>query len=228
MSDAGHEGPGPDLHSRYFFLSYAHSPPVEGYPETKPDQLVSEFFHDLTAEVERHTSQRLTGFFDQKIPVDSNWEKALSQALSAAEVFVPLCSPRYLAGAWPGREWACFWDRAAKSGLPYPGQRFVPVLWTPLSEAHDRPDLREALALGADHPDYAENGLRALLKIDPYRPSYEAVVSQLAERIVMVAEESQLEPSAVQDIDKVESEFVLEANLGDFTVKVVAPTTRTA
>jgi FxsC-like protein len=230
MSDTGGAGSGPGQHSRYFFLSYAHSPPLEGYPEADPDQLVREFFVDLVAAVERHTSRRsgsMPGFFDQEIPVDSNWKEALSQALSAAEVFVPLYSPRYVAGAWPGREWACFRQRMETAGLPDPEQRFLPVLWTPLPDAQDPPGLREALALGPDDPDYAENGLRALLKIRPYRESYEAVVSQLAERIVRVADESPLEPSAVPDIDKVESEFRPKAQLAVFAVKVAAPTTRT-
>lgn len=232
MSDTGNAEEAPGVDSRYFFLSYAHSAPIEGYPDENPDEWVSKFFADLAAAVEQHPARRSRlkpGFFDQKIPVDSNWKESLRQALSIAEVFVPLFSPRYLASSWPGREWACFEQRMAQAGLPDPGRRFVPVLWTPLPEARDLPGL-ETLYLGPGTPnyveDYAENGLRALLKIEPFRDSYEAVVSQVAERIVMVTEESVLEPSPVPDIDKVQSAFLPKRPLAIFTVEVAAPTSR--
>jgi len=83
------------------------------------------------------------------------------------------------------------------------------------------------LALGADQPRYAEAGLRALLKIASYRASYEAVVDELAARIVVLAENLPIEPSEVQDIDKMTSPFSPDSRLAVFAIETAAPTTST-
>jgi FxsC-like protein len=215
----------------YFFLSYAHSDPLAGYPDANPDKLVEEFFAELSEAVGRLASPRLRtalGFYDQGIPVASDWKVSLTWALSAAQVFVPLYSPGYLAKSLPGREWECFRKRVEDMGLVDPLERFTPVLWTPLPETHSRvPGLEEALALGADQPGYAENGLRALLKIGWYRDSYKALLNRLAERIVMLAEDFPIEPSEVQDINEMTSPFSPDSRLAVFAIEVAALTTST-
>ncbi len=213
----------------YFFLSYAHSPPLEVYQQEDQDRWVGRFFRDLNAAVRRYASPGSglsAGFFDQEIPLSSDWKASLNQALGTAEVFVPLYSPGYFARSWPGREWACFHQRVTQAGIAAPLRRFVPVLWVPLSGQQDAPGLRDALAYSASVPEYAENGLRALLRLRPYRDSYMAVVQQLAKRIVVVAEESQLAPSDATDIDELKSPFAPEAASATFMVAVVAPTAR--
>jgi FxsC-like protein len=212
--------------SRYFFLSYAHSPPLEGSLRANPDRWVRKFFGDLTISVERHASRQprlAPGFFDQDIPLSSDWKASLTRALSTAEVFVPLYSPGYFARSWPGREWACFMQRLAGSGLARPEDRFVPILWIPLPAEQDPPGLRQALAVGASEAAYAENGLRALLRLTPYRASYDLVVDRLAAKIVELAETAPLPRSAAPDIDAVTSPFKLEASTAVFTVTVAAP-----
>jgi FxsC-like protein len=84
-----------------------------------------------------------------------------------------------------------------------------------------------ALALGTDHPAYAENGLRALLKIGLYRDSYEAVVSRLAARIVVLSENFPIQPHEVQDIDDMTSPFSPDSRLAVFAIETAAPTTNT-
>ena len=221
----------PSGESLYFFLSYAHSDPLAGYPDANPDKLVGEFFGDLADAVRRQASPRPgspPGFYDQEIPVASDWKVSLSWALSTAQVFVPLYSPGYLAKSLPGREWECFRTRMEDMGVPDPGQRFAPVLWIPLRETQDQvAGLEEALALGADHPDYADNGLRALLKIGPYRDSYEAVVNRLAQRVVTLAENFPIQPYEVQDIDEMTSPFSPDSRLAVFDIQTAAPTTST-
>ena len=217
--------------SPYFFLSYAHSDPLAGYPDANPDKLVGEFFGDLGDAVRRWGSLPpgfAPGFYDQEIPVASDWKVSFTRALSAAQVFVPLYSPGYFARSLPGREWECFLKRMEDMGLPDPRQRFAPVLWTPLGEAQDPgAGLAEALALGADQPGYAENGLRALLKIGWYRDSYEAVVDRLAKRIVMLAKDFPIPPSEVQDINEMTSPFSPDSRLAVFAIQTAAPTTST-
>jgi FxsC-like protein len=222
---------GTAAHGSYFFLSYAHFPPlagtlVEGMADP-PDEWVRMFFRDLTEAVKLSASSppSAPGFFDEEIPVGSDWKAELSQALGTAQVFVPLFSPDYLTKSWPGREWACFERRMKSAGISDPLHRFAPVLWVPLP-ANQRPEgLQEALDLAPDVASsaYRENGLRALLALTPYRRWYEMIVRRLADRVVELAEQTPTEPSAV-DIDQVESKFSNDANLAAFVIVVAAPT----
>jgi FxsC-like protein len=225
MADNGDVRETPNISVLYFFLSYAHSDPSAGYLEPDPDQLVREFFMDLSAAIRRYASRQaqfVPGFFDQEIPVGSDWKKSLTRALGSAEVFVPLYSTKYVTKSLPGREWACFRKRMELAGLPDPMLRFVPVLWTPLAETQDPPGLQEGLALDPDKPDYAENGLRALLQIKSYHHSYQVVVDALAKRIVELAERFPVGPSLAPDIDKMESAFMPESHLAVFGIETAA------
>jgi FxsC-like protein len=216
----------------YFFLSYAHSPPLAGalgedLPDA-PDKWVRDFYDDLAAAVQARASREsglVPGFYDQEIPIGSDWKATLSTALGTAEVFVPLYSPEYLSKSWPGREWACYEQRLTMAGIPNPLQRFAPVLWIPLPAGQEPRGLQEAKSLvpSSAGDDYRENGLRALLRLTPYRRSYDLVVDQLAEHIVQLAEKSPMEPSPVPDIDQVESAFNPAANAAVFAVVVAAP-----
>jgi FxsC-like protein len=217
----------------YFFLSYAHSPPLggtlaEGQAPDPPDAWVSMFFHDLTEAVRSRAVPPVPdapGFFDQAMPVGSDWKAKLSRALGTAEVFVPLYSPEYRSRSWPGQEWACYQRRLVAAGIEKPLDRFAPVLWIPLPAGQQMPGLREAeeLAPEAAAGPYKENGLRALLRLAPYRHSYHLVVERLAARIVRLAERVPIGPSWVPDIDDVESAFNQENSPAVFVVVIVAP-----
>ena len=212
----------------YFFLSYAHSVRMAGSLPSDSDPWVRGFFEDLVTAVARRASQRsrLTpGFFDQDIPLGSDWKAVRAQALAAAEVFVPLYSPGYIARSLPGREWTCFFDRISRLGLAEPLLRFAPVLWVPLSAATDPtlPGLTAAFEIGAVDPAYAENGLRAMLRLTRYRPVYRSIVERLATQIVKIVEGAPLGPSAVEDIDTVPNAFGAISDLPTFTVAVAAP-----
>lgn len=225
----------PLVDSPYFFLSYAHSVPQEGFPEANPDELVSEFYGHLVRAVTRHASQRpgiVPGFYDREIPVGSDWKESLSQALGRAQVFVSLLSAGYVTRSRPGRELACYRQRVEKAGLDDPRQRLVPVLWSPLPETQNPPGLLEAKALTADVPAYikqayVENGLRALLMLKSYRTAYRAVVELLAKRITDIAETHPIGPSEVPDIDRTKSVYTPEPHRAVFAIEVAAPTIRT-
>src|SRR5712691_1696669 len=212
----------------YFFLSYAHSPPLAGSPPARPDEWVRTFFRDLTSAVHGYASHQLgiaPGFYDQEIPLGLDWKTGLAHALGTAEVFVPLYSPGYIARSLPGREWSCFEERMKAAGIAEPLQRFAPVLWIPLP-ADQRPrGLREAqdLAPASAATAYIENGLLALLRLAPYRGAYKLIVDRLAERIVALAEKVPIDPSPVPDIDLVQSAFATEARAVTFVVVVAAP-----
>jgi len=218
----------------YFFLSYAHSPPLDGAltedQALEPaDKWVRAFFHDLAVAVRSHAAPPapdVPGFFDQNIPLGANWKAVLSRALGTAEVFVPLYSPAYRSRSWPGREWASFHQRLTEAKVEEPLRRFLPVLWIPLPAGQELPALQAAEDLAPPEAagPYRENGLRALQRIDLYRSSYKLVVDRLAARIVRLAERAPIKPSDVPDIDDMNSAF--ESSQGDaplLTVMVVAP-----
>lgn len=210
----------------YFYLSYAHSPPLAGNLDADPDHWVRAFFRDLTKAVNAVASPQSglsPGFFDKEIPFGSDWKASITGALQSAQVFVPLYSPSYFARSLPGREWACFQQRLAQAGIEDPVRRFAPVLWIPLPGDRDLPGLPEALAMGGAETAYRENGLRALLRLAPYRGAYQAVVERVAARIVALAERDPLAPSEVPDIDGVPSAFNAEEAPAVFTVAVAAP-----
>jgi FxsC-like protein len=212
-----------------FFLSYAHSPPLSITPEPDPDLWVEKLFTDLSDAVERHPSRPpglRPGFCDRQLSAGEDWKKAISDALGETQVLVPLYSPGYVEKSWPGTEWVRFRGRMESAKVPQPEHRFVPVLWTPLFGPKPT-GYDAALELGAGQPDYAANGLQALLRFSPYQSAYRAVLGKLADRIVTVAQESPLPPSRVPDIDMMESEFLTRAPLAVFSVEIAAPTVHT-
>lgn len=215
----------------YFVLSYAHSAPLASVPGANPDELVGKFFGDLAKAVERLGSLApgtAPGFYDQEIPLGSDWKASFSRALGAAQVFVPLYSTAYIDRERPGQEWACFERRVELAGLENPRLRFLPVLWAPLSEGQHPDGLEEALALGRGERGYTQNGLWPLLKIgEPFARAYRSVVNSAARRIVELAEESPIMPSEVPDIDDMESPFATEHHLSVFVIETAAPTVST-
>jgi hypothetical protein len=213
------------LQASYFFLSYAHSPPLAGTPQSSHDPWIRTFFADLSTCVRRLGSQQLgigPGFIDQEIPLDADWRTALLQALSTAEVFVPLYSPGYFAGSWPGREWACFERRLTDARVLDPLARFAPVLWIPLKPGESPDGLRAAMAIGEGESAYAENGLRAMLRLTPYHEAYLRIVERLAGMIVDLAERETISPSPAPDIDEISSPFGASSS-AVFAVAVASP-----
>jgi FxsC-like protein len=213
----------------YFFLSYARSDPLAADLHENPDHLVGQFFRDLNDAVQGLVKRTVSGFFDQLVPIGSDLKLSVTQAIGATQVFVPLYTVAYLTNSWPGREFACFTGRLERAGRANPARRLVPVLWAPLAGVADPPGLHDAPGVKAE-PDYAENGLRALLKLK-YDASYQSVVQQVARQIVDVAENEFIEPaepSQVPDIENVSSAFSPSSPLAVFDIQVAAPTAATA
>ncbi|ASW54131.1 TIR-like protein FxsC [Plantactinospora sp. KBS50] len=225
----GPNGPGTaaarSRHRTYFFLSYAHSAPTSDAVRTDTDPWVGQLFLDLSAEVSRRARPgggTDTGFFDQHIPLGVDWKVALADALSAAEVFVPLYSPGYFSRPWALGEQKSFRSRLAEADVADAAERLVPVLWIPLPPWVEHPELAPALRLGEDIPEYSENGLRALCMLAAYREPYETLLGRLAERIVAVAERAPLRPSRAPALAEMAPGDV--ASDPAFAVAVLAPT----
>jgi FxsC-like protein len=206
--------------SVYFFVSYAHVPPVEGVPAEQPDPRVKDFFTRLSGRVShyaRSDSPLGQGLCDQSFDFGPDWQTALSQALGSAEVLVPLYSSRYLAPeSWPLAERASFEERLQAAGDP--AGHIQPVLWMPLAPGEKLPsDGVDSLA--ADVPLYGKLGLGALSELDMFQTVYDDVVDRLAERIVRVAEDSPIGPSASPTTPRGAD------RPADLVIAVLAPTT---
>ena len=225
-----------DLPAPYFFLSYARSNPLPNSPEENPDKPVETFFGDLVDAVRRHATagaEHVSGFFDQKIPVDSDWKQIATRALSAAQVFVPLISVAYLTNSWPGLELASFKKRVEVAGRHNPLERLVPVLWAPIAgvpidDVQYPEDLRDVLDSSVTEPDYADNGLRALLKLQSYRGLYEVVVDRMGERIAQIAERDPIKPVEPERVGDIEKAIPAARALPVFSIEIAALTTANA
>lgn len=205
---------GPRANRTYFFLSYAHSVPlsVEGSSDdasrrsaADADPVIAEFFRELSdavAERARLGPGTRIGFFDQEIPVDVDIKGGVSAALSAAEVLVPLYSPGYLTKSWPQRELEAF-RRRLRSINADVERHIIPVLWTPIPDWEEDPNVVRAVHAAGATPEYVENGLRALRTLRTYRASYDEMLAWLAAAIVEVAENSPLGPSSAPNLDEI-------------------------
>ncbi|HEY3870782.1 MAG TPA: TIR-like protein FxsC [Actinocrinis sp.] len=224
---------GADAATDFFFLSYAHTAPLDGLEPDPVDYWVEKLFRDLSAGICRETGlapDTPVGFFDGTLQAGADWKAETTARLSTAEVFVPLYSSRYFAMSWPGREWACFATRLAGEPPGRPSPHIVPVLWSPLPSALDLPEADDPVALIGDageFEEYAANGLRALNMLRLYRELYEKIVGQLAKRIVHVAREHRLGRRAVPPLDRMPSEFRRKGADDDFVFAVAAPTAQT-
>jgi hypothetical protein len=210
----------------YFFLSYAHSAPLETAKglgterDGDAEPVVEAFYRDLHSEVgERVPGRADIGFLDQDLPLRSDLKAELGIALGRTQVLVPLYSPAYFARSWPLREQEAFRMRLRKADV-IPESRIVPVLWTPMSPTEQRPDIARALGAAGAVPVYRENGLRALFLLRSHRSAYEAFRSWLADEIVAVAERAPLAPSAPLNLEEVEGSAVKEAR---FLVAMLDP-----
>ena len=194
----------------HFFLSYAHSAPLNtsGRRDTDTDVWVRRCFEDLSRAVAGLLGARpaAVGFVDYLVEPGADWKAMLTDKLGAAEVFVPLYSPGYFNKSWPMRERGVFLERLGRAFAGRPEQaraHVIPVLWIPLPTG-DRPaEVSAALTLGAGIAEYAENGLRALGMLASYQDHYRKIIDRLAHRIVEVTGRQGLPAGRAVAIDEI-------------------------
>lgn len=160
-----------------------------GYASENLDTHLKGFFEDLCEEVAPLTKWAATdlriGFRDKEgLPLMSEWEPRIVEALQSSCVLVCITSPAYFAKKFCGQEYWLFDQRRRQdlqSGVIVPPV-VLPVLWVPYQE--DLPNFIDKIQWGeGDMPDlYQTKGLRYLKKFD--RNQYDACVSAFAEAIV--------------------------------------------
>jgi FxsC-like protein len=222
--------PGPGRRA-YFFLSYAHVPPITdvGFHGRSPatlepevaveDPVVDRFFLDLSEQVGRLAKrpELRPGFYDQFIPAGEDWSGALAEALGSSEVMVPLYSPSYVNGVWSLSERRSFQHRLDRAGGS--AAHVQPVLWIPVP-GNGPYGGDDPLEVGRGIDGYADDGLRAMHELTYLNVGYHEVVRRLARRIVAVAEQEPLHPSPAEQPSDLVDEVSTNAQ---FIVAVVAP-----
>ncbi|MEU6380365.1 TIR-like protein FxsC [Streptomyces sp. NPDC046909] len=203
--------PAPD-NRPYFFLSYAHTP-ASGSEAGDRNAWVRQLFADLCNDVMTLTDLpdgAPVGFMDQEIRTGEGWPEALSRNLATCRVFVPLYSTRYFTSEHCGREWYAFNERilharnAGSDAVP----AIVPALGTRMNL--DRlPDSakRIHIDLSSTEGHYESNGVYGLLRVKRLRDEYDETVFALAQRIVDVAEQTDLPPGRPRAYDRTRSAF---------------------
>ncbi|WP_306208514.1 TIR-like protein FxsC [Actinoplanes sp. RD1] len=155
-----------------FFISYVHH-------SAEDNRLVEKFFLDLCNDVQVFSSKDDgTGFCDTSLQLGDRWSDGLVEALSTAQVFLPLLSPSYFRSEACGKEWTVFESRIAPAGR---STSIIPLLWVPMDTLHpvaDRYQYREA-AFG---DEYERVRLRRLIR--GAQAVYNDFVQVLAQRVV--------------------------------------------
>ncbi len=209
----------------YFYLSYARSAPLAAEPErTDVDHWVRMFYQDLSAEIRRQKKlppRTTVGFFDGVIPAGADWAKTQTEALSSAEVFIPLYSPAYLIKQWSLRERESFRRRLAVTSAN--GSRHIlPVLWIPFPSPDDVPEVAQALEIGKGITGYQADGLRALRMLSVYKTQYRTIVGEIAERVVQTVRQHPIGRSAAPAIAELSE--IKPRGQTPYVIGVVAPT----
>ncbi|MEU9041906.1 MULTISPECIES: TIR-like protein FxsC [unclassified Kitasatospora] len=212
----------------YFFLSYAHTPKAGARGAGDPNHWVRQLYRDLCEAVLQLTTAPdgvPVGFMDESMHQGELWADRLSDELASCRVFVPLYSPRYFNSVPCGQEWHAFTRRPV-----YPANLdsertsgIVPVLWAPMSR-YRLPKVASELQFNhaSFGPDYATEGLYALMKLTYFRSAYELAVHRLAARIVQVAEETVIPVGRRLEFNSLPSAFNVTAPTRQLRISVLA------
>jgi FxsC-like protein len=211
----------------YFFLSYARTPKRDPGDREDPDRWVHKLYRDLCAEILQMTDAEPgdAGFMDRENRLGSEWSPELITALATCRVFVPLYSRRYFESDNCGREWFAFARREVNEHARRREQAsaIVPGLWTKMPR-DTIPEVAQHIQY--DHAGlgqrYLAEGFYGIMKLSSFRSDYQRAVHRLAQRIIEVAEQTEIKP----DPEERRTEFVsLPSAFGPASVSRTATST---
>lgn len=221
----GPGGRGDDAVRPYFFLSYAHTPRATSRAGD-PNHWVAKLYEDLCEAITELTDVPdgvPVGFMDQSMHQGQFWAERLTKELANCRVFVPLYSPRYFKSHACGQEWHLFSQRPVYRKRPENEETsgVVPVLWVAMNH-YRLPQCASELQFnhGSFGPDYATEGLYALMKLTAYRPQYEVAVHRLAQRIVDVAEQTIIPVGRTPDFESQPNAFGVQERANAVRISV--------
>lgn len=166
-------------HVPYFLVSHARG---------DDDAYVQEFFHDLCRSVAALTG--IPGRTDVGVLATDQdggaegWSASVAGALTRCQVFLPLCSPRFLLSESAGRLWWIYRERLRRfrdeTGQDAPS--LMPLRW---SAIRDLPDGFPGFV--PVEPGAPRRPLRQYLRLRGLRPQYRSFIDRLATQIVKTA-----------------------------------------
>jgi hypothetical protein len=182
----------------YFFMTYAHAPPIPGQ-EDDPDELFVRVRTDLSRHIMHltdHPANSEVGFMDRwSIPPGAGWLDDIKKRLARCRVLLAFYSDRYFNSTWCGREWHAFTVREELHAFAT-GTRvhaIVPVLWTPVERMPEIVGRRQLISAGLCER-YRREGLYGLAVSRAYEDDYHATTYEIAKAIVLTARSTRLRP----------------------------------
>jgi TIR domain len=167
----------------YFFFSYARGDESQELEDSR--EYIVEFFKDLCTAIRRKnpvlTENDPIGFFDQELPLGSNYTLSLPDALQECKCLICLYSPTYFGRTICGREVQVFLDRKREHGQE--PDVILPVIWKraeriPVPLAAIQYMHRQFPAI------YREKGLRELMIQRGYDLEYREFVTEMADWVI--------------------------------------------
>ncbi|PIM69868.1 hypothetical protein CTU88_25790 [Streptomyces sp. JV178] len=187
-----------------FFMSYARTP-YKGPRAMKDDSdlALEEFYTLLCSNIMQltdHDGEESPGFLDQRMDTGVDWENRIKHALATCRVFVPIYNTRYFTREWCGKEWDAFARRQEEQlrTRAFTGNAIIPVLW--VGEQHlTMPPVAAKVQYAIPNlgKPYLQAGLYGFNQAGR-RAMYRRSVWSLAEMIVKVAQQTNLEPCDVE------------------------------
>jgi transcriptional regulator with XRE-family HTH domain len=183
-----------------FYLSYSLQAGRESEVRGTPIRRIGKFFEDLSENVAQLSglpAGQDPGYMARSFPDGRGWPAELLAGLGTCQVFVPLLSRPYFSSTQCGMEWYAFTQRrvvSRTSGRRGGQAAIIPVIWAPARES-DMPAAVRSIQWFSPNsqPDadlgntYQRNGVAGLLQMR-MDAAYGAVVWQLAQRIVEIAD----------------------------------------
>lgn len=169
----------------YFFLSYAHN-------DDNDD--VAAFYKDLSVQLRVRTGadrDSRVGFRDNNnLRAGEAWPVELIDAISTANTFLALYSPRYFKSKVCGQEWSVFAHRLAEYEARY-GRRapaLIPLMWVDDTEvpAHVKDIQHGDISFGQEYAKHGAWGL-AQMRNTRHHDAYLDFVKAVAVRIKSIA-----------------------------------------
>ncbi len=176
---------------RYFFLSYKRG---------RDDPFVGDFFRDLCGEIGELASgladARDIGFMDRvSIRGGLRYSTQLVEAIQSSRVFLPLYSPSYFHSTYCGQEWSVYDRRMKLHSEDTPSGQvsgWLPIIWR---RPNELPSAAEPLHFPLWEeavPEYAEQGLCNLYRLNRFADARVLLVQSLAAEIIRVYQEGLL------------------------------------
>jgi hypothetical protein len=193
----------------YYFLSYAHTPPVQG--GRNQNAWMARFHQDLSELIMELTTLpagAAPGFFDEEIDPGTRWNDELLYQLNHCRVFLPMFSPRYFTSDWTLKEWYAFSRRhaTAPDGGETRNTGALGVSWAEFDRRQVPDAIRESQAFRprvfGGHPE-----LFRLLARPRLEDEYRDAIYEIAKSVIETADSIALSPTPFKNVEELDEAY---------------------